>query len=200
MAAEEAVASFDHRHRFVASATYAVPGFGGIGLRRGVGRGWQLNAIVLLESGAPFTVNIGTDRANIGAGPAQRPDMTCDPNEGGREDRTTVVQHGLFALQPQFTFGNAPRNAVLSPGYANVDLGIQKNVTLGRRHGAAVTLGDFQSAEPDQLRRPQPRRVHAQFRPDLQHEATPPDAVRRQAHVLISVSSGKWSDASFSAG
>ena len=84
MAAEEARASFDHRHRFVGSVTYALPNFGGSGngWASKLGSNWQVNGIVLLESGAPFTVNLGTDRANIGAGPAQRPDMTCDPNQG----------------------------------------------------------------------------------------------------------------------
>src|SRR5262245_38088303 len=39
--------------------------------------------IVAIHAGAPFTVNLGTDRANIGSGPARRPDATCDANAGG---------------------------------------------------------------------------------------------------------------------
>lgn len=93
--------------------------------------GWQVNGIVLLESGAPFTVNIGTDRANVGAGPAQRPDQTCDPNAGGAKTAQQWFNSNCFALQPQFTFGSAPRNSVLSPGYANVDAGLQRDVTIG---------------------------------------------------------------------
>jgi hypothetical protein len=133
IAAEEARASFDHRHRFTGSVTYALPNFGGNsnGFTSKLGSDWQVNAIVLLESGAPFTVNLGTDRANIGAGPAQRPNMTCDPNEGGARTAEQWFNTSCFALQPQFTFGNAPRNAVLSPGYANVDAALQKDVNLG---------------------------------------------------------------------
>ena len=133
MAAEEARASFDHRHRFVGSVSYAMPNFGGSGngFASKLGSDWQVNGIVLLESGAPFTVNLGTDRANIGAGPAQRPDMTCDPNQGGAGTAAQWFNTSCFALQPQFTFGNAPRNSVLSPGYANVDAAIQKDVVLG---------------------------------------------------------------------
>lgn len=130
MAAEEAPSSFDHRHRFVTSLTYALPGGGGRGLGAKLMSGWQVNGIVLLESGAPFTVNLGTDRANIGAGPAQRPDQTCDPNQGGAKTAQQWFNTSCFALQPQFTFGNAPRNSVLSPGYANVDVGLQKDVEL----------------------------------------------------------------------
>ncbi len=132
MAAEEALSSFDHRHRVVGSLTYALPNVGGgSGFASKLGSGWQVNAIVLLESGAPFTVNLGTDRANIGAGPAQRPNQTCDPNEGGAKTAQQWFNTGCFALQPQFTFGDAPRNSVLAPGYANVDAAIQKDVDLG---------------------------------------------------------------------
>ena len=131
MAAEEARASFDHRHRFVASLTYALPDLGSGAFVSKLGSGWQVNGIVLLESGAPFTVNLGTDRANIGAGPAQRPDQTCDPNTGGVRTAQQWFNTNCFTLQPQFTFGNAPRNSVLAPGYASVDVGLQKDVALG---------------------------------------------------------------------
>jgi hypothetical protein len=128
MAAEKARASFDHRHRFVGSVTYALPSVGTRGLASRLGSGWQVSGIFLFESGAPFTVNLGTDRANIGAGPAQRPDMICDPNEGGARTAQQWFNTSCFTLQPQFTFGNAPRNGVFAPGYANVDAAVQKDV------------------------------------------------------------------------
>src|SRR5207247_596567 len=72
MAAERARASFDHRHRFVGSVTYAIPDLApGAGALSALGAGWRVNGIATLQSGAPFTVNLGTDRANIGSGPAQ---------------------------------------------------------------------------------------------------------------------------------
>jgi len=94
---------------------------------------WQLSGIVTLQSGAPFTVNIGTDRANIGSGPAQRPDAICDPNAGGAHTSQQWFNTSCFALAAPFTFGNAPRNSVLGPGYADVDAGLQKNVALPGR-------------------------------------------------------------------
>jgi carboxypeptidase family protein len=131
LAAEEALASFDHRHRFVGSLTYALPSLGSGGLAARLGSGWQVNGILLFESGAPFTVNLGTDRANIGAGPAQRPDMICDPNDGGAQTTQQWFNTSCFTLQPQLTFGNAPRNPVQAPGYANIDAAVQKNVEFG---------------------------------------------------------------------
>jgi hypothetical protein len=38
-----------------------------------------------------------------------------------------------FGLPAPFTFGSAPRNSVLAPGYADVDVGLQKEVAPSRR-------------------------------------------------------------------
>src|SRR5207302_9466563 len=71
---EWAYSSFDHRHVFVASGTYELPFFTGAGsAAKALLRGWRVNAVFSAQSGAPFTVNLGVDQANIGAGPAQRP-------------------------------------------------------------------------------------------------------------------------------
>jgi hypothetical protein len=132
MAAEQAPASFDHRHRLAANATYVIPHFGGSANRllSAFGSDWQVSGVALFESGAPFTVNIGTDRANVGAGPAQRPNQVCDPNEGGAGTSQQWFNTDCFVLQAPFTFGNAPRNSVLAPGYADVDLAVQKDIAL----------------------------------------------------------------------
>jgi hypothetical protein len=130
MGPEEAVASFDRRHRFVGNVTYAVPSMNGSGWAARLASDWQVSALMLVESGAPFTVNLGTDRANIGAGPAQRPDQTCDPNEGGAKTSAQWFNTGCFALQPQFTFGNAPRNSVYAPGYTTVDTSVQREIVF----------------------------------------------------------------------
>ena len=84
MAAERALASFDHRHRFVGNFNLCVATAGRVrGWLDGLGSNWQVSGIVTLQSSAPFTAVLGTDRANVGSGPSQRPDVTCDPNAGG---------------------------------------------------------------------------------------------------------------------
>jgi hypothetical protein len=125
---EWARSSFDHTHQFIASGVYQVPFFAG---RTGVGHallgGWRANAIFIAQSGAPFTVNLSVDRANIGAGPAQRPDQLRDPNlPGGGRTPERWFDTSAFALQAPFTFGSAPRNSVIGPGYANVDVALAK--------------------------------------------------------------------------
>ena len=132
LAAENAVASFDHRHRFVSNLSYEIPGFGGSeGWTARLGSGWQVSGILVLQSGAPFTVNLGSDIANIGSGPAQRPDLSCDPNQGGAQTSRQWFDTACFTPPTPYTFGNSPRNAVLSPGYADADTVVQKTVDLG---------------------------------------------------------------------
>ena len=135
MRAERALASFDHRHRFIGSFSYAVPDLsrGSTAALSALGRAWRLSGIVTLQSGAPFTVNLGTDRANIGTGPAQRPNATCDPNAGGAQTAQQWFNTSCFSLSDAFTFGNAGRNTVFSPGYSNVDASLQKDVHLSER-------------------------------------------------------------------
>lgn len=128
---EKALSSFDHRHRFVASWVYELPfGKGSSGAKTMVLGGWQLSGIFTTQTGAPLTVNLGVDQANIGAGPAQRPNVLRDPNldEGRTPERW--FDTSAFVLPAQFTFGNAGRNIVFAPGYNDVDFAVQKQIGL----------------------------------------------------------------------
>jgi hypothetical protein len=129
---EWALSSFDHRHQFIASGVYQLPFFRGAGgLAEGVFGGWRANAIFMALAGAPFTVNLGVDRANIGAGPAQRPDQVADANlPGGERTPERWFDTSVFALPAPFTFGSARRNSVIGPGLATLDFALAKTWTL----------------------------------------------------------------------
>jgi hypothetical protein len=137
---EWANSSFDHRHQLIASGTYQVPFFSGTtGVRQALLDGWRANVIVVAQSGAPFTVNLSTDRANVGAGPAQRPDQVSDPNlSSGERSPERWFDTSAFALQAPFTFGNAPRNSVIGPAFVNMDFALAKTWALPR--SAALEL------------------------------------------------------------
>jgi hypothetical protein len=139
--AERGRASFDHRHRLVGNISYALPSVSGPtgGWPAALASGWRLNAIATFQSGAPFTVNLGTDRANVGSGPAQRPDAVCDPNQNAPQTAAEWFNTACFGLPAPFTFGNAARNSVLSPGYANIDFAVAKDVRLAAN--ARLELG-----------------------------------------------------------
>jgi hypothetical protein len=130
---EWAHSSFDHRHLFVGSATYQLPSVGGSSgtLTSALLGNWRVSAIFTAQSGAPFTVNLGVDQANIGAGPSQRPDQARDPNlpTGGRSVERWF-DTAAFTLPAPFTFGSAPRNSVLGPGFANLDFVVARTWPL----------------------------------------------------------------------
>lgn len=129
--AERGLSSFDHRHRFVSSYIYELPfGKQANGWRERAFSGWQVGGIVTLQSGAPFTVNLGVDRANIGAGPAQRPNLLRDPNLSSGRTPERWFDTSAFSLPDAFTFGSAGRNLVFAPGYSDVDFSIQKTTSL----------------------------------------------------------------------
>jgi Carboxypeptidase regulatory-like domain len=129
---EWARSSFDHRHLFVASGTYQLPFFESDGgLKEGILGDWRVNAVFFAQSGAPFTVNLGVDQANIGSGPAQRPDQLKDPSLPSDERRPERwFDTSAFALPVLFAFGSAPRNSVIGPGFANLDLVVAKTWTV----------------------------------------------------------------------
>src|SRR3990167_6556196 len=121
---EWATSSFNHRHQFVASGVYQLPFFAGAGglVESVLGR-WRVNGVFIAQSGAPFTVNLGVDHANIGAGPAQRPDQLRSPNlPRGQRTPDRWFDTGAFALPAPFGFGSARRNSAIGPGHATMDL------------------------------------------------------------------------------
>jgi len=129
------LSSFDHRHRFVVNAIVALPfGEAGPQWQKAALGGWQAGGIFSVQSGAPFTVNLpaGTEPANIGTvggNNLERPNLIGDPNAGPR----TAAQWfntAAFAVPQPYTFGNAPRNAVFGPGFAGLDLSLQKTFSL----------------------------------------------------------------------
>jgi len=128
-AAEKASSSFDHRHRAVVSVVYQVPAPMKIRWVNAVLGQWQAGGNFTAQSGAPFTVNISSDQANIGAGPAQRPNVSASPN-GGPHTPQQWFDTSVFSLPALYSFGDAPRNAVIGPGLEEFDLSLQKDIVL----------------------------------------------------------------------
>jgi len=112
------LSDFDARHRFVLSATYALP-FADHALTRG----WQLATIIQSQSGNP--VNIVTSSASVNGTPnTVRPDLTGPVRIIGAVDRW--FDPAVFAAVNRF--GNLGRNVVTGPGFNNTDLSVMKNV------------------------------------------------------------------------
>jgi hypothetical protein len=130
LAAEKASSSFDHRYRVVVSFIYQLPMAGkSNGWMHALLGQWQAGGNFTGQSGAPFTVNIASDQANIGAGPAQRPNISGSANDGPRTPQQWF-NPSVFSLPALYTFGNAPRNAAIGPGLQEFDLSLQKDIQL----------------------------------------------------------------------
>jgi len=127
--AEKASSSFDHRHRAVISLVYPIPTPSNTRWIKALLGQWQTGSYFTAQSGAPFTVNISSDQANIGAGPAQRPNVSGDPNSGPRTPQQWF-NTAVFSLPALYTFGNAPRNSVIGPGLEEFDFSLQKDIVV----------------------------------------------------------------------
>ena len=104
--------------------------------------GWRVNAIFIAQSGAPFTVNLGVDQANIGAGPAQRPDQLRDPNLPAASARPSAGSTRRRSRCRRRSRSAARRATASSgPGYANVDLALAKTWTRARRRRSSSCAG-----------------------------------------------------------
>jgi hypothetical protein len=130
--AEWAVASFDARHVFSANATWALPAF----RNHAVLGGWQLNAILSLHTGYPFSPSIQTPNwsrtGNTSTNAEDRPSVKpgTNPNRIITGDPNHWFDTSAFVLQPRGTLGNTPRNFLRGPGFANTDVSLVKNQAL----------------------------------------------------------------------
>lgn len=132
-ASEIASSSFDHRQRLVVSFVYQIPAPRASSRAvRGVLGGWQAGGNFTAQTGAPFTVNIASDQANIGSGPAQRPNVVGNPNDGPKAPGEWFNTQA-FSLPALYTFGDSPRNAVIGPGLTEFDMALEKDIALSDR-------------------------------------------------------------------
>ena len=118
------------------SATYELPfGKGGHGLAEKLTGGWQLNGIVTLQTGFPFTPVIGANRSADGN--TRNPDRTSlNPSFSGPVVLGTQTQWfnpNAFVLPAAGTWGDVGRGVYLGPGLANVDFSVFKNTPLSER-------------------------------------------------------------------
>jgi hypothetical protein len=138
---------FDVTHRFVAYATYELPiGRGKMilndsGLASRLLGGWQLNSIVTLETGTPFTV-AAPDVSGTGGNHQSRANCIGDPFAGRSTDPSQFVgarapgfflNPAAFAVPALGTFGNCAPRAFHGPGIQNVDFSLFKDFVITER-------------------------------------------------------------------
>lgn len=127
--------NWDIRHRFVGSFTYDIPFLRSSShafLRTVVG-GWQVNGILIAQTGIPFNVIASNDYTNTGRA-NQRPNLIALPSVNcGSGHLTNCIGMNAFELPSNFAWGSAGRNILRGPGYWNLDLSAFKDFAIKER-------------------------------------------------------------------
>ncbi len=133
---ERSLSSSDMHHRFVTSVLYDLPVGSGRMVKvtnpfaNAVLGNWQMNAILTVRSGQPFTPTLGTSTANTGA---PRPNRLADGNLPS--DSRSIYgwfDKAAFAAPAPYNFGNAGRNILIGPGGTNMDASLFKSFPVRR--------------------------------------------------------------------
>ncbi|HKF05525.1 MAG TPA: hypothetical protein VKB49_24620, partial [Candidatus Sulfotelmatobacter sp.] len=132
---------FDIRHNFVANVVYELPF--GRGTQFG---GWQISAIAQVHSNVPFTPVLAFDNADVQSLlTSERPDLVGNPYEGVCPNGFRIgtpscwFNPSAFAPPSPGEFGNAGRNILRGPTFAQFDLALQKSFQPSE--GTKLTFG-----------------------------------------------------------
>ena len=131
-------ASFDRAHRFVFSETWNLPS-PSVGLQRTLLAGWDVAAVVTIQSGSALTIS-DTNGNNVFGITADRAQLTgtCSKNQLVKGGPVNTKLAGYFNVSCFTTppiigadgigtaFGNSATGIVNGPGQANLDLSISK--------------------------------------------------------------------------
>jgi hypothetical protein len=129
---DRANSDFDVRHRVVASWTWQIP-YRARGRWNVIAGGWQLNGILNLYDGLPFSVQSASNTLNTGG--SSRASVVPGVNAGLPSDLQSVPAwfniNAFTAPGPQ-QYGNAGRNILRGPGTSQADLSLFKDFAFSR--------------------------------------------------------------------
>jgi Carboxypeptidase regulatory-like domain/TonB dependent receptor len=141
---------FDVHNTLVTYASYELPKFGG---PKVLTNGWQVNGLLNLHGGPPFTI-FSSNAGGSGTGEfAERANEVpgVNPNAGiskavkGSSATGFYVNWTPTSFTPSVTgqFGDGPRNDLHGPGYSDFDLSLFKNTQIGERVTAQFRVEMF---------------------------------------------------------
>ena len=134
---EYALSPYDTPQNLAMSGTYELPVGRGRhymshagSLVNGALGGWQVQSIIVLRSGVPYTPVIAGDRANTGVG-SQRP--VLNPAGGNPAFQRTVANwfdKSRYTVAPLYTYGNVLANTLRTDMYRQFDASLFKNFAM----------------------------------------------------------------------
>ncbi len=132
--------SFDIRHTATINASYQIPfkernGGNLVALTSKLVSHWQASAITTLQTGLPFSPQLGFNPTNDGNSrnpgrPSINPAFTGNVMLG---DPNRYYDPNAFTMPLNGTYGNAGRNILEGPGLATVDLSLLKRIPIRER-------------------------------------------------------------------
>jgi hypothetical protein len=131
-------ASFDIRHAAVINATYDLPFRRGTATNAWANRllgNWQISGIETLQTGLPFTPQLGYNPSNDGDSrnpvrPSWNSTFTGALIEGNPNQ---YFNPNAFAPPLNGTYGNVGRNILQGPGLVQTDVSLAKTISFGER-------------------------------------------------------------------
>jgi hypothetical protein len=127
-------ANTDVRNLAVINGTYDLPfGRSNTGrLARAAAQGWSVSEIATLQSGFPFTPQLGFNPTNNGDSrdpirPSINPDFHGKVIEGGPAQ---YFNPNAYVVPVAGTYGNAGRDSLVGPGFANLDTSLRKDTQI----------------------------------------------------------------------
>jgi len=104
---------------------------------------WQINGIMSLRSGLPYTVVVSGDIANTGnTGNFMRPNLVGDPNISN-PTRARWFNTSAFAAPAAFTYGNVGRNTMRSDWLKNLDFSLFRQFPFGEAKMVELRVESF---------------------------------------------------------
>jgi hypothetical protein len=142
-ACERASGIWDARHVFNANGVYELPfghgkGFlNSPGILNMVGGGWEITSTFAARTGFPVNVLINRSATAVPDGNTtdQRPDLVpgVPLTTPGGAHIGQWINPAAFSMPANGSFGNAPRDVACGPGAWQMDLGIDKRISLSEQ-------------------------------------------------------------------
>ena len=138
------------------------------GLWSAIFGGWQLNDLLSLRSGTPFTVTTSTTPLNSSSVNQNPADQVKDDVEifGGIGRGNSYFNPFAFAVVSEARLGNAGFNSMVGPGRTQWDIGLFRQVNLGGQRNLQLRVEVFNATNTPHFSNPGSNRSSLQLNPD----------------------------------
>jgi hypothetical protein len=128
---------YDVGQQFHFSSVWLLPSVKSMGfVGRHVLSGWEVNGLLTLRSGLPFTVTSGIDNSLSGIG-LDHADIVGNPSLPGDRSKGDQLKQWFntqaFVANALGTFGTSSRNLLRGPGFSNLDFSVVRWFPITKR-------------------------------------------------------------------